>query len=32
MEMNSISSGDEMLETNRKETNCLETKSSGDEL
>ena len=29
--MNSISSGDEILETNRKETNCVETNSNGDE-
>ena len=29
--METNSSGDELLETNRKETNCLETKSSGDE-
>ena len=35
METNCVetnSSGDELLETNRKETNCLETKSSGHEL
>ena len=25
------SSGDELLETNTKETNCVETNSSGDE-
>ena len=31
METNSISNGDEMLGTNRKETDCLETKSCGDE-
>ena len=30
METNSISSGDEILETNRKETNCVETNSNGD--
>ena len=29
--METNSSGDELLETNRKETNCLETKSIGDE-
>ena len=29
--METNSSGDELLETNHKETNCLETKSSGDE-
>ena len=29
--METNSSGDELLEKNRKETNCLETKSSGDE-
>ena len=31
MEPNSTSSGDELLEMNHKETNCVETKSSGDE-
>ena len=29
--METNSSGDELLETNHKKTNCLETKSSGDE-
>ena len=29
--METNSGGDVLLETNRKETNCLETKSSGDE-
>ena len=29
--METNSSGDELLETDHKETNCLETKSSGDE-
>ena len=29
--METNSSGDFLLETNRKETNCLKTKSSGDE-
>ena len=29
--METNSNGNELLETNRKETNCLETKSSGDE-
>ena len=30
--METNSSGDELFETNHKETNCLETKSNGDEL
>ena len=29
--METNNSGDELLETNSKETNCVETNSSGDE-